>query len=211
MCWLYSASLPLFFVLISFCWRSSGHEFSFSLPSLVYPEGRFYVDIDVSDLRLYMRSLGIPEDYLKLVLPRGRYSPNTGGPAIPSNHSESSGTREVSSNISLNHFEKGRESQQFVPNGQSGFDVNAILSSEEFLSAQRSQAPFRRLKIAVKDHKAPRREHVVDQPFRPLDAPLPLHATPKVQWVVNFVGDSNYRVCQQRARRLVENKQGRAC
>ena len=48
-----------------------GSEIRFPLPSLVYPEGRFYIDIDYETLRHYMFSIEIPREYHQLIINHG--------------------------------------------------------------------------------------------------------------------------------------------
>lgn len=54
-----------------------GHKFMFTLPSLVYPDGRFFLDLDLRELVQYMRSLGIPDEYLSQIAHKGQSPTNT--------------------------------------------------------------------------------------------------------------------------------------
>lgn len=62
--------------------RHAGHEVSFSLPSLVYPSGRAFIDVDLQDVAVYIKSLGISEKFIDRIIPKERGVPTASSSRI---------------------------------------------------------------------------------------------------------------------------------
>lgn len=135
-----------------------GYEFSFTLPSLVYPDGRFYVDLDIADLVKYMKSLGIPSSYIESIRKKRGGSRST----FPLTTVQAVPYTDVSN---MNIF------KTFKAPGALGIRESATLYMKS------------------------------KEPFEPLSSPVPLHSSPKIQWVINFTGGSDFNECQRRARK----------
>lgn len=262
----------------------SDHKFTFTLPSLVYPDGRFYIDLDGKELMRYMRALGIPDEYLRQIVPKRRSPPGTGPSLFQMEDvdgigsSRESMTQDSSSSISKDgmedmlteydvdedvfatpqqlfnvaplkfpfHHHKTQireevksashrlpawvmdaeeEDLQFGVQSVVKLDETAQPKDTSFLNpldAGDEQAAFRSLKASDKKKTSSGRnsldrfsESIFDaslhsrpslhgygsnEPFKPLDAPWPLEASPRIQWVINFIGGSNFEQCRQRAR-----------
>lgn len=194
----------------------AGYKFSFDLPSLVYPDGRFYVDVDAVTLSKYMALIGIPVQFHQGVLSRRKQGVGSPSSAALSSLKQSKSGVSNAENLyykGAHNMNKEKNSSLFKI-AQNHSESSKTLTNDQYTLNNVSKSslaasvvePIQEFSTSVYD--AEELEQALPTPglqpqgFSPLDAPLPLNIAPKVRFVIQFTGTSDTKTCRQLARSL---------